>query len=114
MSVARVLANEDEEERQNGGSSPAHVPLAFWSWWTLGLLVVALVPRVIYVFGISCVFFVLYKRFFALRVSPETELKGLDLPEMGSLGYNPDAEFYEPPISLATEGVSISGGGGGE
>ncbi len=37
----------------------------------------------VYVFGISWVFFTLYKRFFGLRVSPETELKGLDIPEMG-------------------------------
>src|SRR2546425_3155585 len=66
----------------------------------------------VYVFGISWVFFVLYKRFFGLRVSAATELKGLDIPEMGSLGYNPDAEFYEPPIALAAGGVTISGGGG--
>ena len=52
--LARVLANEDEEDRrQGGGSWPAHVPLAFWSWWTLGLLLIALVPRLIYLFGIS-------------------------------------------------------------
>jgi hypothetical protein len=53
LSLARVLANEDEDERQNDGSSPARVPVAFWSWWTLGLLVVVLVPRLIYLFGIS-------------------------------------------------------------
>jgi len=27
---------------------------------------------------------------------------------MGGLGYNPDAEFYEPPVAVA---ASISGGG---
>ena len=53
MSLARVLANEDEDERQNDGSSLGRLPVAFWSWWTLGLLVIALLPRVIYVFGIS-------------------------------------------------------------
>ncbi len=61
----------------------------------------------VYVFGISWIFFTLYKRFFGLRVSAETELKGLDIPEMGSLGYNPDAEFYEPPVAVA---ISIGGG----
>jgi Amt family ammonium transporter len=61
----------------------------------------------VYVFGISWIFFTLYKRFFGLRVSAETELKGLDIPEMGSLGYNPDAEFYEPPVAVA---MSIGGG----
>jgi hypothetical protein len=39
-------------------------------------------------------------------------LKGLDIPEMGSLGYNPDAEFYEPQVAMAAGGVTISGGGG--
>jgi Amt family ammonium transporter len=50
----------------------------------------------IYVFGISWVFFKLYDKLFGLRVSPATELRGLDIPEMGSLGYNPDVEFYTP------------------
>jgi len=65
----------------------------------------------VYVFGISWVFFTLYKRFFGLRVSAETELKGLDIPEMGSLGYNPDAEFYTPELPAD---VSTVGAGGGE
>jgi hypothetical protein len=54
LSLARVLADEDEEDRgQDGGASQANRPLAFWSWWTLGLLLVALAPRLIYVFAIS-------------------------------------------------------------
>jgi Amt family ammonium transporter len=66
----------------------------------------------VYVFGISWVFFTLYKKLFGLRVSAETELKGLDIPEMGSLGYNPDAEFYEPALAMHAERVPISSGGG--
>src|SRR5579885_2922685 len=50
----------------------------------------------VYVFGISWIFFKVYHKLFGLRVSPATELKGLDIPEMGSLGYNPDAEYYTP------------------
>ncbi len=42
-------------------------------------------------FGASFVFFKVLDRFVRLRVSPETELGGLDIPEMGSLGYIPDA-----------------------
>ena len=53
MSVARVLAGEDDEDRRDDASSPARIPLAFWSWWTLGLVVVALAPRLIYLFAIS-------------------------------------------------------------
>jgi Amt family ammonium transporter len=65
----------------------------------------------VYVFGISWIFFTLYKKFFGLRVSPETELKGLDIPEMGGLGYNPDAEPYTPePVT----GIPVAGAGAGE
>ncbi len=46
---------------------------------------------------------------FLLRVSAETELAGLDIPEMGSLGYAPDAEPYRSPVP-AVEGLSIGGG----
>src|SRR5438445_7503948 len=54
LSLARVLADDDEENsRQRGGSSPAPAPLALWSWWTLGLLLIALLPRLIYLFAIS-------------------------------------------------------------
>jgi Amt family ammonium transporter len=63
----------------------------------------------VYVFGISWIFFTLYKRFFGLRVSAETELAGLDIPEMGSLGYNPDAEPYIP---ASEDGVSVAGASG--
>ena len=65
----------------------------------------------VYVFGISWIFFTLYKRFFGLRVSAETELAGLDVPEMGSLGYNPDAGPFKLP-EPGLEGVSLSSGGG--
>ncbi len=58
----------------------------------------------VYVFGISWVFFKVYDRLFGLRVSPETELAGLDIPEMGALGYSPDAEPYHVP-ALPDAGV---------
>jgi ammonium transporter len=74
----------------------------------LGAQVIGAVACFVYVFGISWVFFTLYKKFFGLRVSPEVELKGLDIPEMGSLGYNPDAEPYVPEgvPALATSAAS--------
>jgi Amt family ammonium transporter len=58
----------------------------------------------VYVFGISWLFFKAYNRLFGLRVSPETELAGLDIPEMGALGYSPDAEPYRAP-TLPDAGV---------
>jgi Amt family ammonium transporter len=62
----------------------------------------------IYVFGISWIFFTLYKKFFGLRVSAETELGGLDIPEMGSLGYAPDAEFYIPSETVTAAEVATA------
>ncbi len=71
--------------------------------------VIGAVVCFVYVFGISWVFFKLYHRFFGLRVSAETELAGLDIPEMGALGYNPDAEFYPPALEAAAALASTSG-----
>jgi Amt family ammonium transporter len=45
----------------------------------------------VWAFGASFIFFKLLDRVVKLRVSPEVEIQGLDIPEMGSLGYIPDA-----------------------
>jgi len=74
----------------------------------LGAQAIGALVCFVYVFGISWIFFTLYKKLFGLRVSAETELAGLDIPEMGSLGYSPDAEPYRLPepagVPLATGG----------
>jgi Amt family ammonium transporter len=44
----------------------------------------------VWAFGASYIFFKLLDKVVKLRVSPEVELGGLDIPEMGSLGYVPD------------------------
>ena len=41
-------------------------------------------------FGASFIFFKILNMFVKLRVSPEVELGGLDIPEMGVLGLRPD------------------------
>jgi ammonium transporter, Amt family len=79
-------------------------------WGQLAAQAIGVVVCFVYVFGISTLFFWLYKRFFGLRVSPETELKGLDVPEMGGLGYNPDAEPYVP--DEVPGGARVEGAGG--
>jgi len=48
-------------------------------------------------FGASFIFFKVLNQFVRLRVSPETELAGLDLPEMGLAGYVPDDLPSAPP-----------------
>jgi len=60
----------------------------------------------VFVFGLSYVFFKVLAAFKLLRVSPDVELQGLDIPEMGTLGYPVDWE----PSNLEDEGpVSVPG-----
>ena len=49
--------------------------------------VIALVVLVVWGFGVSLVFFKVLDKVWGLRVAPEDELEGLDLPEMGVLAY---------------------------
>jgi Amt family ammonium transporter len=45
----------------------------------------------VWAFGLSYIFFKVLDRFVKMRVSPEIELAGLDIPEMGLAGYIPDS-----------------------
>jgi ammonium transporter, Amt family len=60
-------------------------------------------------FGVSWVFFTVQKAIMGLRVSEETELGGLDLPEMGMPGYAPDAEPYRGAFPVPGEVPSLRG-----
>ena len=55
-----------------------------------GAQVVGAVVAFVWAFGASYLFFRVLDRFVKLRVSPEVELAGLDIPEMGMGGYIPD------------------------
>ncbi len=48
---------------------------------------IALLVLVVWGFGISFVFFKILDKVWGLRVAPEDELEGLDIPEMGVLAY---------------------------
>ena len=49
----------------------------------------------VWAFGVTFVIFAIAKRFMQIRVSPEAEIEGLDVPEFGALCY--------PDFVLATE-----------
>lgn len=53
---------------------------------------IAVAVLIVWGFGVSYVFFVVLDKVWGLRVSPEAELEGLDVPEMGVLAY-PDAQM---------------------
>lgn len=48
---------------------------------------IAVVVLIVWGFGVSYVFFVILDKVWGLRVKPEDELEGLDIPEMGVLAY---------------------------
>ncbi len=52
--------------------------------------VVGAVVAFVWAFGVSYIFFRILNMFVKMRVSPEVELAGLDVPEMGLAGYIPD------------------------
>ena len=57
----------------------------------------------VFIFGASWIFFKLYDVIFGMRVSPEVELEGLDVPEMGAHGY---PEVHGPATLVHAMGAS--------
>jgi len=53
---------------------------------------IALAVLVVWGFGVSFVFFKILDKVWGLRIAPEAELEGLDIPEMGVLAY-PDRQL---------------------
>ena len=56
-----------------------------------------------FIFGASWAFFKAYDVVFRMRVSPEVELEGLDVPEMGVHGY---PEVHGPATLVHSMGLS--------
>ena len=60
---------------------------------------IALAVLLIWGFGVSYLFFRLLDRVWGLRVAPEAELEGLDIPEMGVLAY-PDNQMVRGDLDF--------------
>jgi Amt family ammonium transporter len=58
---------------------------------------IAVAVLFIWGFGVSFIFFKILDRVWGLRVSPEDELEGLDIPEMGVLAY-PDSQLVRSEL----------------
>jgi Amt family ammonium transporter len=56
----------------------------------MGAQIIGAAVCFVWAFGASFIFFKILNAIVPMRVSPEVELGGLDIPEMGSLGYVPD------------------------
>lgn len=63
---------------------------------------VALAVLIVWGFGVSYVFFKILDKVWGLRVAPEIELEGLDIPEMGVLAY-PDQEMVRSELDYDSE-----------
>jgi len=57
------------------------------------------------VFGLSYIFFKILDALMGMRVSPEVELQGLDVPEMGAKGYPEDVLIQ--PQTVVQEGIGV-------
>ena len=76
-----------------GWNGVAAAPLGLFYGGTTQIIAQALeaIAVAVFAFGTSYVFFTVLKRAGLLRSRAEDEIAGLDLPEMGVLGYPPDA-----------------------
>lgn len=74
--------------------------LLFGDAGQFGAQVIGTVVAFVWAFGVSWLFFKAVDRIIGMRVSPETELAGLDVPELGLPGYSADAEPYRAPTPL--------------
>ncbi len=67
----------------------------------------------VWAFGVSWVFFKAYDRLVGMRVAPELELAGLDIPEMGALPYLGDETPGQVAWPMPRPAVQPSGVGAG-
>src|SRR5438105_4199599 len=66
--------------------------------------IIGTVTCFVFIFGASWVFFKAYDVVFGMRVSPEVEMEGLDVPEMGAHGY---PEVQGPATLVHALGASM-------
>ena len=64
--------------------------------------VIALGVLLVWGFGVSFLFFKLLDKVWGLRIAPEAELEGLDIPEMGVLAY-PDEQLVRSELDYDSE-----------
>ena len=63
---------------------------------------IAVLVLIVWGFGVSYLFFLFLDKFWGLRVAPEDELGGLDIPEMGVLAY-PDSQLAVSELDYDSE-----------
>jgi Amt family ammonium transporter len=74
-------------------------------WGQLGAQVVGCAALLLWAGGFSWIFLKIADKFIPMRVVPEVELEGLDIPETGLVGY-PDFQLVSPHTSGFSGGVA--------
>jgi Amt family ammonium transporter len=74
-------------------------------WGQLGAQVVGCAALLLWAGGFSWIFLKIADKFIPMRVVPEVELEGLDIPETGLVGY-PDFQLVSPHTSGFSGGVT--------
>jgi Amt family ammonium transporter len=74
-------------------------------WGQLGAQVVGCAVLLLWAGGFSWIFLKIADKFIPMRVVPEVELEGLDIPETGLVGY-PDFQLVSPHTSGFSGGVT--------
>ncbi len=102
-----IFANGNPDTAAWNGVESAVTGLLYGGTSQIFAQLAEVVSIFVFAFGLSYVFFKVLAAFKVLRVSREVELQGLDIPEMGSIGYPKDWE----PSDVEDEGpVSVPGG----
>ncbi len=73
--------------------------------------IIGVITCFVYVGGLSYIFFTVVDRIIGMRTTPEAEVGGLDIPEMGSWGYPVDFPGTGPAfpvIPVAVNGVTAA------
>ena len=85
----------------NGGAGGV-TGLFFGDASQLAAQLISLAVLLVWGFGVSFVFFKVLDRVWGLRIAPEAELEGLDIPEMGVLAY-PDQDMVRTELDYDSE-----------
>ena len=103
LSVGLFAFGNPDTAGWNGVASPVTGLFYGGGWGQLAAQAMEVLALIVFVGGLSFLFFKLLNALKLLRVSKEVEIAGLDLPEMGSLGYPPDWEAAPDAIIYGRE-----------
>ncbi|HEY8692966.1 MAG TPA: ammonium transporter [Chloroflexota bacterium] len=82
--------------------------LFFGDPWQLVAQIIGVITCFVYVGGLSLIFFKVTDKIIGMRTPAETELAGLDIPEMGAYGYPQDYPLTGPAFAVAKNGAGAA------